>query len=391
MSYLVPRLKIDYSLKDCLLSLKGCASSVNFTSDKNISHEGYIYYTNSGRTSLYVILKSLNLKRGSKIGVPLYVCSSVFDAIDEAGHIPFFIDISLDTYTIDPFDLQSKINNLDALIVVHTFGHPADMDKIKAIACDIPIIEDCAHSILSKYKNVQTGNIGDLSFFSFRSGKYISAYEGGMILVNNDTFLQKINDEYHQLKSPSFFNEIKGPLISYAKSLAYNKRVFGYVTFPIISHLSSYKKSKVCLHNIKKEKIRKSDLISIQNKLKKIEKNVDIQRSHSKYLLQNIGRNDIKILEEKSWAYCNYFHFPVRFESHDKMEKAYRFFLKNGLSSFRIHDGSLQTAKLRFNYINTCPNTEIAVNTVLIIPNYYTLTKKDLNLIIQNFNLMSLE
>ena len=73
------------------------------------------------------------------------------------------------------------------------------------------------------------------------------------------------------------------------------------------------------------------------------------------------------------------------------MEKAYRFFLKNGLSSFRIHDGSLQTAKLRFNYINTCPNTEIAVNTVLIIPNYYTLTKKDLNLIIQNFNLMSLE
>ncbi|MDD5616185.1 MAG: DegT/DnrJ/EryC1/StrS family aminotransferase [Candidatus Methanoperedens sp.] len=388
----IPPLKIDYSLKECLCGLKGCISSFDTLSNVNIFDTGHIYYSNSGRTSLYLILKALNLKNGSRIGTPLYVCSSVFDAINEAGYVPFFIDISLDTYTLDPLDLQSKINNIDALIVVHTFGHPAEMDKIIEIARGIPIIEDCAHSLLSRYKKIQTGEMGDMSFFSFRSGKYISAYEGGMILVNNTEFLDKINKEYSHLKNPSIYSEIKGPLLSYGKCILNNKLIFENITFPVISFLNKTKGKMVYKHTIKKEKIRKSDLIIFLNKIKELPKNVSVQRANSKYLLQNITRLDIKTLKEKDWAYSNYFNFPVRFENYKKMKKAYTYFLKNGLNSFRVHHVSLQIAKLRFNYVNnSCPNTEIAVNTVLIIPNYYTLTKKDLDIIIYNLNSVSLE
>ena len=73
--------------------------------------------------------------------------------------------------------LEKKREDLAALIVVHMFGHPAHMDEIRKVAAGIPIIEDCAHSLFSKYKGTYTGLLSTASFFSFRSGKYVSAGE----------------------------------------------------------------------------------------------------------------------------------------------------------------------------------------------------------------------
>jgi len=83
---------------------------------------------------LYVILKALNLPKKSKIGVPLYSCTVVFDAIIKAGHVPYFLDVDLDTYTFSPHSLEEKVDELDAVVVIHTFGYPAKLDEIKMVA-----------------------------------------------------------------------------------------------------------------------------------------------------------------------------------------------------------------------------------------------------------------
>ncbi|RLC74472.1 MAG: hypothetical protein DRI61_16565, partial [Chloroflexi bacterium] len=145
---------LDYNFKDYYNGVKTIFKNDNFDLKplEPLFGKRTFFFTNSGRSSLYVILKALNLPKGSKIGVPLYSCTVVFDAIVKAGHVPCFIDIDFDNYTMDPYDLEEKIDDLSAVVVIHTFGRPADMDRIRKIADDKPVIEDCAHSLLSEYK-----------------------------------------------------------------------------------------------------------------------------------------------------------------------------------------------------------------------------------------------
>ena len=86
---------------------------------------------------------------------------------------------------------------------------------IREIAGDKPVIEDCAHSLLSEYKSKKTGTLGDTSFFSL--AKYISAGEGGMIIVNNSS-IDGFQKEIALLKKLSVFYEIKHSFIVYARS-----------------------------------------------------------------------------------------------------------------------------------------------------------------------------
>lgn len=170
---LIPRYNKDYRYNDLIYGIKSAfkRSSLQKSSLSSVFGQKDFFFTNNGRSALYCILKSLNLPKGSKIGVPLYSCTVVFDAIISAGHVPLFLDIDLHDYTIDPDDLRNKINDLSAIIVIHTFGRPANIDKLREIAGNIPIIEDCSHSLLSEYKGKVTGTLGDLSAFSLT--KYI--------------------------------------------------------------------------------------------------------------------------------------------------------------------------------------------------------------------------
>lgn len=375
----IPRLNIDYSFRDFFNSFGGLISNGSY--DTKSLEELFkcisIFFTNSGRLSLYIILKAMKLPKGSKIGVPLFCCSSVFDAIDDAGYIPEFIDIDSETYTIDILDLKIKMGDLKALIVVHTFGNPAKINELKKITGNLPIIEDCAHSILSLYNGKITGTLGDVSFFSFRLGKYISAGEGGMILVNNNQYIEKIRNEIYRLSVHSFFDEILHIFINLAKSLLYKKPWYGILTKQFI--LISDKKNKIYEKtNIKKYKIRKTDLSVLLSKIKTIEKNIEKQRKNSNFLFTHLQNTAIKLPYDNGKNYYNYFYFPIRFNNRMQREYAYRCLTRNGIGCFKLYHGSLQIAKNKYGYKTNCPNTEHCAETMLIIPNFYTLTNKEL-------------
>lgn len=389
MPSLIPRFNFDYTFNDFTYGLKSTfANSSDFDLSylESIFGNKSFFFTNAGRSSLYVILRALNLPKDSKIGVPLYLCTVVFDAIIKAGHVPYFIDIDLNNYTMDPEDLKEKIENIDAIVVVHTFGRPADMDKNMKIAKadGIPVIEDCAHSLLSEYKGKKTGTMGVASFFSFRSRKYISAGEGSMIILNEDKFKDNFQREINLLDEPSSLNEIIHSFFTYTYSFLYHKPWYGMFAFP----LGSYVKDKI-KNDGKREfevkKIRKNDLKIFLRKLEVFKEKVEQQRRNSQILIEELQDTSLILPYENKDTYCNYYLFPVMFENREKRDLACNYLRSMGVDTAKLWSMTPSVARRIYGYYKgDCPNTEKWADSLLAIPNYYTLNENELLKIADN-------
>ncbi|MDX1608004.1 MAG: aminotransferase class I/II-fold pyridoxal phosphate-dependent enzyme [Candidatus Spechtbacterales bacterium] len=187
-----------------------------------------VYLFNSGRSALYVFLKSLNLKESDEILLQAFTCNAVTNPITWAGAKPIYADID-ETYNIDVEKLEQKITpNTKAIIVQHTFGIPAKIDKIKEIAQrrDILLIEDCAHALGATYNEKRVGTFGDIAFFSFGRDKVISSVYGGALIINNKKFLKPFVREYAKLKHPSdiwTLQQIIHPIITGFVLATYNQ------------------------------------------------------------------------------------------------------------------------------------------------------------------------
>ena len=374
---LIPRFNLDYYFNDFIYSVKSIFANNDFDLKplELIFGKRNFFFTNVGRSSLYIILKALNLPSHSKIGVPLYICMTVFDAIKKAGHVPYFIDIDIDNYTLDPSDLEDKIKDLSAVVVVHTFGRPADMDKINEIADGIPVIEDCAHSLLSEYKGRITGTLGDASFFSFK--KYISAGEGGMLILNNEEFIEDVQKEIGLLKEPSKINEIKHSFFTYIHSSLYHKPLYGLFAFPIGSYINTNTKIGTN-REFPITKIRKSDLSIFLKKLEGFREKVELQRRNSWILIDELESISLVLPYEKEHTWCNCYLFPVRFRNKRERDKAHELLRDFGVDSAKLYSETPKEARKFYGYGGNCPNSETIADTVLVVPNYYTLSEDEM-------------
>jgi len=143
----------------------------------------------SGREALLAGLRALDLHSGDEVIVQGFTCVAVPNAIHAAGGAAVYVDIDPDSLNLDMKKLQSKITpRTKAIICQHTFGIPADTEKLRAI-CDkrnITLIEDCAH-IIPDGKLGTIGTRGDLMILSFGRDKCISGVAGGAVLTRHGT------------------------------------------------------------------------------------------------------------------------------------------------------------------------------------------------------------
>ncbi len=142
---------------------------------------------NSGRSALYALLNTFEIGEGDEVIIQAFTCVAVADPILWAGAKPVFVDID-ESLNIDYRLIERKITDkTKAIIVQHTFGVPANLDKITKIAQkhNILLIEDCAHSLGAKYEGKKLGSIGDAAFFSFGRDKVISSVFGGIAIINS--------------------------------------------------------------------------------------------------------------------------------------------------------------------------------------------------------------
>ena len=150
--------------------------------------------TSSCTTALHLSLSALGIKKGDEVLCPALTFIAPANMIALTNAKIKLVDIDPLTYTIDPKLIEKKITkNTKAIIVVHQFGHAANMDEIMKIAkkYNLKVIEDNAEGFCGYYKNKKLGTIGDMSTLSFYANKVITTGEGGAILTNNTKLAEK--------------------------------------------------------------------------------------------------------------------------------------------------------------------------------------------------------
>ncbi len=156
----------------------------------------------SGTAALHLALIILGVKRGDEVLVSSMTFSASVNPIVYQGATPVFIDSEKDTWNMDPVLLEKAIldrkakgsqEKLKAIVVVHLYGMPAKMDEIVEIAnrYNIPLIEDAAEALGSKYKGKPLGSFGLMSVLSFNGNKIITTSGGGALLSNDENKIKK--------------------------------------------------------------------------------------------------------------------------------------------------------------------------------------------------------
>lgn len=141
----------------------------------------------SATTALHLALVALEVGSGDEVIVPAFTWVSTANVVLYCGANVVFADVDPVTFNIDPEDLKKRITSkTKAIIPVHLFGLCANMDAIKAIAGDIPLVEDCACAAGAAYKGTPAGALGTIGCFSFHPRKSVTTGEGGMITTNDD-------------------------------------------------------------------------------------------------------------------------------------------------------------------------------------------------------------
>lgn len=146
------------------------------------------------------------------------------------GGTPVFCDINLETYNIDPDELEGKITpNTKAIIAVDFAGQPAEMDRITEVARQhgLIVIEDAAHSLGADYDDRKVGTWADMTMFSFHPVKHVTTGEGGLIVTDNEEFYRKLIQfrSHGMTRNPDEMTRNDGPWYYEMQSLGYNYRM----------------------------------------------------------------------------------------------------------------------------------------------------------------------
>lgn len=145
---------------------------------------------NSGTDALVIGLRALGIGPGDEVITTPFSFFATAESISNVGAKPVFVDIDEDTFNIDPELIEAAITpNTKAIMPVHLYGRPAEMDAIMAIAekHGLKVVEDCAQSFGARYQGKQTGTIGHVGAYSFFPSKNLGAFgDGGLIATNDD-------------------------------------------------------------------------------------------------------------------------------------------------------------------------------------------------------------
>src|SRR5690348_1214273 len=151
---------------------------------------------NSGTSALHLALLAAGVGAGDEVITVPFTFVATVSAIWYTGAKPVLVDIDPRSFTMDPGAIEAAITpRPKAMIPVHLYGQPADMDPIMAIAQrrGLTVVEDAAQAHGAEYKGRRTGSLGDLGCFSFYPGKNLGAYgEGGMVVTSNARHARKI-------------------------------------------------------------------------------------------------------------------------------------------------------------------------------------------------------
>jgi perosamine synthetase len=306
---------------------------------------------NSGTAALHAALLAFDVKPGDEVIAPPFSFIATTNVVLLTGAKVVFADISPDTYTLDPEKVKAAITaRTKAIIPVHLYGHPTDMDPLSELAKkhDIAIIEDACQAHGSKYRGRYAGTIGDVGCFSLYPSKVISTGEGGLLTTNDDDLAQRLR----QIRS---HGEI---------------RPYEYVQLG---------------HNYRMPELQ-SAIGQVQ--MKRLPDFLKARRANAEYLTKHLRDiESITLPTEASWATHNWYLYTIRIPvplNRDAVQKAL-FKAKIGATIYYEVPLHLTPIYRRlFQYKEgVMPVSEQAAKEVLSLPVHPALTEEEREWIVQ--------
>ena len=184
--------------------------------------ESYARYCNvphgvacaNGTVGLHMALETMGVGAGDEVIIPDFTIIVTANVVIMAGAKPVLVDVEPDTWCIDPAKVEAAITpRTKAIMVVHMYGHPCDMDPIHQIAKKhgLLVLEDCCESHGASYKGRMTGSLSDIAVFSFYGNKIITSGEGGMLLTSNKAYAEKASTyRDNGFEVPRFLHSLRG-------------------------------------------------------------------------------------------------------------------------------------------------------------------------------------
>lgn len=200
--YLSIKEEIDDAITKCLNEGSFIKGKIVNDFEQNFAHYigvDHCIGCGNGTDAIELILNALNIGRGDEVIVPALSWIATAEAVNNVGAEPVFVDVKLSDYTIDTSKIEKLINNkTKAIIPVHLYGCPCDMDDIMSIARKhkLFVIEDCAQAHGAEFNGKKIGSFGDASAFSFFPSKNLGAFGDSGAVITND---QKIADSVRMI------------------------------------------------------------------------------------------------------------------------------------------------------------------------------------------------
>lgn len=168
-----------------------------------LSGKKNILLTGGGTCAIYTALKASNIPQGALVAVPNISCPDPVYALIWAGYKPYFIDVNPEDYNMNLKHFEQVVHEgrIKAVIAIHLFGNPGNIEKIKDICCEnkIFLVEDCAQALGNKFAGKPLGSFGDVSIFSFGNGKVFEIGHGGSLHTNDKALYERASVIVSQL------------------------------------------------------------------------------------------------------------------------------------------------------------------------------------------------
>lgn len=210
----------------------------------------YGVVTTSGTTALHLALVCLGIGKGDEVIIPTFTMIATANAVTYTGANFVLVDSENQTWNIDVNKISEKLTKkTKAILAVHTYGHPADMDPLLSLASDhgLFVIEDAAEAHGAEYKGRKVGSIGDIGCFSFYANKIITTGEGGMIVTNNEELAEKAR----MLKDQAFEKDKRfwHRYIGFNYRLTNLQAAIGVAQMEKIDDFVNIRRRNACLYN----------------------------------------------------------------------------------------------------------------------------------------------
>jgi perosamine synthetase len=379
MLSLIPTEHWDYSSTDIIRGL------LRALSPRHAGNQSYILIpglgpclpVRSARAGILVALKSLALPPNATVGVPLYCCPVVFEAINAAGCRARFIDVDPDTYCLSATDLAAKSSEVDAVIAVHMFGNVCDMPVLRQAAPGKPFIEDCAQALGSRLNDRLAGSFGEIAAFSFRSGKYLSVGEGGAVYCREAGLESRLSELITALPFPGRVDECVHVTSTYLRSLLRTRPLWGLIGSRVWEAYSanvSYKSQAP----LRPEQIFETDRNMAVRRLPLLGPHIERQRSNADYYLRNLTVGADMLCLEPTGAFFNRLQYPMCVPTSQQCDELAARLRVEQISTARPYKHVAEIAAAYYGYTGDCPRAERIARTVLIIPCNYAINAADI-------------